>query len=92
MAEALTRYCATVHPGMPVGSMPVVMARLLGMVTGNRDLRFAATLFAAFADFGERGDPGAGRRLFGPPRTTLRQWCRPRAGDPAGRRTRQEAA
>lgn len=79
MTEALTRYCAMIHPGMPVGSMPIVMARFIGMVTGNRDLRFAATLFTAFADFGERGDPGLADRLFGRAGTTLEQWCCARA-------------
>lgn len=81
MAEALTQYCAAVHPGMAIGQMPVVIARMLGLLTGNRDLQFAATLFAAFSLAGEWGDDALARRLFGPPRTTLREWCRLRAGD-----------
>jgi len=79
MAEALQMYCDAVHPGMRVGSMPVSLARLVGWLTRNPDLRFAAGLFEDFSRFGERGDPTVTVQLLGQPPTTLHQWCRERA-------------
>lgn len=75
MGEAVGTYCSLVHPGMPVRSMPVILARWLGRLTRNADLVFAATLFEGFSQFGERGDPAVTVRLLGRCRTTLRQWC-----------------
>ena len=76
MREALGLYVAARHPDMVVGTLPLPIARVLGRLTGNADLSFAAELFAAFRDIGEDGDPVEANRLLGRPATMLRDWLR----------------
>ncbi|HVN45565.1 MAG TPA: NAD(P)H-binding protein [Steroidobacteraceae bacterium] len=78
MEEALTRYLAVLHPGAKLSHLPLAVARLLGTLTANRDLRFAATLFASFAAIGEAGDPQESDRLLGKPSTRLSEWLQTR--------------
>ena len=75
MLGALRVYCESCRPDVPVGVMPIWGARMLGILTGNRDLRFAAMLFAGFRKMGESGDPGEANALLGAPVITLPQWC-----------------
>ena len=74
MREALQRYLDAAYPGMKAGMLPLPIAHLLGAVTRNADLRFAATLFSAFNAIGEAGDPSEAQRLLGTPTTSLAQW------------------
>jgi uncharacterized protein YbjT (DUF2867 family) len=74
MREALQMYLAACHPELRVQTLPLPIARLMAALTGNRDLRFAAELFAAFAAIGETGDPSQANALLGAPATRLREW------------------
>lgn len=74
MHEALRIYLAHTHPGMPIRNPPLPLLRIVAKLTGNRDLKFATQLFAAFAAIGEGGDPGPANALLGAPTTTLEQW------------------
>jgi uncharacterized protein YbjT (DUF2867 family) len=78
MREALARYVAELHPRGRVATLPLPMARIIAAVTRNRDLRFAAELFAGFQAIGESGDPAECDRLLGKPRTTLSAWLQAR--------------
>ena len=78
MRAALERYVAAVHPGLAVGVLPLPIARTIAALTRNRDLRFAAELFRAFAAIGECGDPTEANRMLGAPTTTLDDWLAPR--------------
>lgn len=74
MKEALQRYVSVLRPDLRVQTLPLTAARLIGRVTRNQDLRFAAELFHAFSAIGEEGDPSEANRLLGVPKTDLTQW------------------
>lgn len=76
MAEALAVFTRSALSGVQVDSLPLPLARLIARLTGNRDLRFAAELFAAFAAIGEEGDAAEANALLGAPAIELEQWCR----------------
>jgi len=79
MAEALRRYLGALRPGMRMSQLPIPVAKLIGTVTFNRRLRFAAGLFEGFAVIGEEGNPEECDALLGKPRTTLDEWLQARA-------------
>ncbi len=80
MREALQRYCDAVHPGAPpIQVMRLWLARAVGVLSRNAQLRFAAALMSYFEKVGEGGDPAETNRLLGPPVTTLEAWLRARA-------------
>ncbi|MGD8319667.1 MAG: NAD(P)H-binding protein [Gemmatimonadota bacterium] len=84
LREALERYCATVHPDAPpIKVMPLWLARLMGTVTRNAQLRAGARLMAYFVKVGEGGDPSETNDMVGPPTTTLDAWLEERMGVPA---------
>ena len=75
MSEALEKYCAAVHPGIKVSSMPIWLLSLIGRVSFNAELKFIAELMRFFEKVGEGGDPTEANALLGAPTTTLEQWC-----------------
>jgi uncharacterized protein YbjT (DUF2867 family) len=75
MKAALERACAALKPEVTsVGMMPVWLARVIGTLTGNDMLKFAAGLMGYFDKAGELGDPTEANQLLGAPTTTLDQW------------------
>jgi uncharacterized protein YbjT (DUF2867 family) len=77
MKEALEQYCRAFYPdGKPVSMMPIWLAKLLGIVTRNEMLKFAAGMMAYFDKVGELGDPTEANDLLGAPTTTLADWIR----------------
>jgi len=75
MKHALERACAALKPEVTtVGMMPVWLARVIGTLTGNDMLKFAAGLMGYFNRVGELGDPAEANRILGAPSTTLDQW------------------
>jgi len=79
--EALDRYCARFYPeGKSVSVMPLWLAKLLGKLTGNKNLQFGAALMAYFDKVGEDGDPTEANALLGAPQITLDQWMTQREG------------
>jgi hypothetical protein len=75
MKAALERACAALKPEVTsVGLMPVWLARVIGTLTGNNMLKFAAGLMGYFDKAGELGDPTEANQLLGAPTTTLDQW------------------
>ena len=78
MTEALQQYVAVLHPTLKVQTLPIPIAQLIAVVTGNQDLRFATELFTAFAAIGEDGAPGEANRLLGAPPTRLSAWLEAR--------------
>ncbi len=87
MQEALEIYVRELAPELKLGRMPLAVARVIGRLTGNHDLRFAAELFAGFSRVGEVGDPQPANSLLGAPRTNLLQWCAQRKIRQAGERS-----
>jgi uncharacterized protein YbjT (DUF2867 family) len=77
LRAALERYCATVHPDAPpIHVTKLWLARTIGVLTRNAQLRFAAALMAYFTKVGEGGDPTKTDRILGAPTTTLDAWLR----------------
>jgi nucleoside-diphosphate-sugar epimerase len=75
LREALQRYCDAVHPDAPpIQVMRLWLARAVGVLSRNAQLRFAAALMSYFAKVGEGGDPTDTNRLVGAPDTTLDEW------------------
>jgi NADH dehydrogenase len=75
MKTALERYCAVFHPGVEkVSVMPIWLAKLLGMITGNEMLKFASGLMGYFDKTPETGDPSEANQILGAPETTLDAW------------------
>jgi uncharacterized protein YbjT (DUF2867 family) len=77
MEEALSLYCRHCAPEAKVVHLPFWVARLVGLVSGNRELRTVAVpLMAYFEKTGELGDPAQANALLGAPRTTVEMWAR----------------
>jgi NADH dehydrogenase len=75
MKTALERYCAVFHPEVEkISVMPLWLAKLLGMLTGNEMLKFASGLMGYFDKTPEVGDPSKTNEIFGAPETTLDAW------------------
>jgi hypothetical protein len=77
MEEALERYCRAVHPQIgSVSTLLTWLTKLLGLVTRNDQLTFAAGLMAYFDKVGELGDPTEANQLLGGPTITLDAWIK----------------
>ena len=75
MYDAMERYCQTFHPEIEkVGTMPVWMGKLMGMLMGSAELKFAANLMGYFEKVPELGNPAETNALLGAPTTTLDEW------------------
>jgi len=75
LRQALQRYCDAVHPDAPpIQVMRLWLARAIGLLRRNAQLRFAAALMSYFEEVGEGGDPTETNRLLGAPDTTLDAW------------------
>ena len=92
MQDALERARAALRPEIPsVSAMPLWLARVMGTVTRNEMLKFAAELIGYFEKTPEGGDPAEANRLLGAPETTLDAWLEARAKKSHGRVEREEA-
>lgn len=75
LRDALERYCAVMHPDAPpIHVMKLWMARAIGVLTRNAQLRFAASLMGYFTKVGEGGDPSETNLILGAPEITLDAW------------------
>jgi NADH dehydrogenase len=75
MKTALERYCARFHPEVDkISVMPIWVAKLLGVLTGNEMLKFASGLMGYFDKTPESGDPSVANQFLGAPATTLDAW------------------
>ena len=72
---ALERYCAKFHPEVrKIPVMPIWLVKLLGTLTGNEMLKFAAGLMGYFDKTPETGDPTEANQILGAPAITLDAW------------------
>jgi NADH dehydrogenase len=75
MGDALERYCAKFHPEVEkISVMPLWIAKLLGVLTGNEMLKFASGLMSYFDKTPEAGDSSEANSILGAPATTLNSW------------------
>ena len=75
MKTALERYCVNFHPDVEkISVMPLWLAKVLGVLTGNEMLKYAAGLMSYFEKIPESGDPAETNQILGAPETTLAAW------------------
>ena len=73
--EALRRYCAVFHPEIKsVSSMPFWLVKLLGTITGNRELKGAGEMMSYFEKVGEDTSLAKLDGIIDAPTMTLDTW------------------
>jgi len=82
--DAVERYALALDPEVGEATVvPIWKAKLIGLLTGNRKLRLAASLMAYFEKVDEPGDPTEANDLLGAPTTTLEAWITEQVGQAA---------
>lgn len=75
MRDLLEKYCRARYPGIKkVSVIPIWMAKFMAILTGNKGLREAASLFGYFKKVKELGNPDETNNLLGKPTTTFENW------------------
>ncbi len=77
--EALTRYCAVIHPEIKnIGSIPFWLGKIIAVMSKDESLKNNIPVMIHFAANGEPGDPAEANRILGAPITTLDEWIEKR--------------
>jgi uncharacterized protein YbjT (DUF2867 family) len=75
MKDLLEKYCKHHFPEIKkVSTIPLWMVRMIAILTGNKEMKNAASLFAYFEKVKELGDPDETNILLGKPEITFEQW------------------
>lgn len=75
MKTALERYCSKFYPAVNnIRVIPLWLAKLMSLISGNEKLKFASTLMGYFNEAAETGDPSEANQILGAPETTLEAW------------------
>jgi hypothetical protein len=83
MREALTRYCAIVHPHLRVRAVPFWLAWTIDILGRQADLHAALPILRYAETVGKEEDPAEANALLGAPTTTLEEWSRKQVIGPA---------
>ncbi len=79
MKEMLEKYCAELHPEVKkVSETPIPVLRLIAFLTGNRQLKFAASLFSYFEKVQEPEVPEEELAILGKADTDFDSWIESR--------------
>jgi uncharacterized protein YbjT (DUF2867 family) len=77
MREMLEKYCKALHLEIKtIGETPLLLLKIIAFMTGNRKLKFAASLFSYFEKVKEPEVPEADLALLGRPDTDFDAWVR----------------
>ena len=80
MKDLLEKYCKLRYPEIKkVSSVPIWMMKMIGLFTGNKQLKEVASLFAYFEKVNELGNPDETNKLLGKPETTFENWIHSKA-------------
>jgi uncharacterized protein YbjT (DUF2867 family) len=75
MKDLLEKYCKNSFPDIKkVSSVPIWMIKIIAMLSGNQELKNAASLFSYFEKVKEMGNPDETNNLLGKPETTFEKW------------------
>jgi len=75
MKDLLEKYCKVRYPEIKkVSVIPIWMAKFMAILTGNKGLKEAASLFGYFEKVKESGNPDETNALLGEPTTTFENW------------------
>ncbi|NJO89055.1 MAG: hypothetical protein HC831_08930 [Chloroflexia bacterium] len=73
--EALLRYAKKVNPKIQkVSTTPIGMMKLIAILTGKKELKMVASMFAYFGKVPQMGDPSKANELLGAPAINLDKW------------------
>ncbi|NWJ47554.1 MAG: NAD(P)H-binding protein [Chloroflexi bacterium] len=81
LENALKIYCGTFSPNTAVSNLPMGMARLIALMSGNKELKQVLPFFNYTGKVRENGDSNAAKALLGRPFITLEEWCKARSGE-----------
>ena len=77
MKDLLEKYCKLRYPEIKkVSSVPIWMMKMIGLLTGNKQLKGVASLFAYFEKVNELGNPDETNSLLGKPFITFENWVK----------------
>ena len=80
MKDLLEKYCKLRYPEIKkVSSVPIYMMKMIGLLTGNKQLKGVASLFAYFEKVNELGNPDETNALLGKPIITFENWIQSKA-------------
>ena len=80
MKDLLEKYCQVRYPEIKkVSIVPIWMAKFIAIITGNKGLKEAASLFGYFEKVKELGIPDETNALLGKPITTFENWVQSKA-------------
>lgn len=80
MKDLLEKYCRLRYPEIKkVSSVPIWMMKIIATLTGNKELKGVASLFAYFEKVNELGNPDETNAILGKPLTTFENWIHLRA-------------
>jgi uncharacterized protein YbjT (DUF2867 family) len=75
MKDLLGKYCKLRYPEIKkVSTVPIWMIKIIATLTGNKELKTAASLFGYFEKVIETGNPDETNALLGKPETTFVKW------------------
>jgi uncharacterized protein YbjT (DUF2867 family) len=81
MKDLLEKYCRARYPGIKkVSVIPIWMAKSIAILTGNKGLKEAASLFGYFEKTKELGNPDETNALLGRPTITFENWIKSKTG------------
>lgn len=80
MKDLLMAYCKQKYPEIKrVSSIPVGVTKVIALLTGNKELKMASSMFAYFEKTGEQGSPTETHALLGKPEITFEKWISSKA-------------
>jgi len=75
MKDLMEKYCKCCYPEIKkVSTVPLWIIKIVATLTGNAQLKGAASLFAYFEKVKEMGNPDETNTLLGKPETTFEKW------------------
>jgi len=75
MRDLLVEYVRKAHPEIKkVSDIPLWMMKLIGTLTGKKEMKMVASLYGYFEKAREQGDPAFTDKLLGKPETTFEKW------------------
>ena len=78
MKDLLEKYCRHSFPEIKkVSVIPIWIIRIIAILSGNKELKNAASLFGYFEKVKEIGNPDETNDLLGKPVITFKKWIRP---------------
>ncbi|MBN1199094.1 MAG: NAD(P)H-binding protein [Bacteroidales bacterium] len=77
MRDLMVRYIKAVHPEIKkVSDVPLWMMKLIGTLSGKREMKMVAALYGYFEKAREQGDPAFTNKMLGAPGTTFEEWVK----------------